>query len=175
VSGEPVTTDPEVAAATFAQHLQQFFASGRGAGPGWGRKDLDPLTCVVRVPAVRADGTKDHYFVRLGAEYYPTWPPRTAFVTPLDGGTYELAADGTRWWPRQNNQPGFAFGLHPSYRYPDGHHEPLICFSHTFEYYISSHSPSESERWDPARHTLAATLNRIAAVLTAPNYEGPSG
>jgi hypothetical protein len=175
VSLEPVKTDPEVAALTFAQHLDAFFASGRGTRPGWGREDLGPLTSVIRIPAVRENGAEDFYFVRLGAEYYPTWPTRTAFVAPLGDGAYEAAADGTRWWPRQSNQPGFPFGLHTNYQFADGHFEPLICFSYTFEYYVSNHSPAENERWDPARHTLAATLNRLGAVLTAPNYQEPSG
>ena len=171
---EPVRTDPEVAAATFADHLQKFFASGRGAGPGWGRKDLDELTTVVRIPARRPDGTEDFYFVELRADYYPTWPPMTSFVTPTEEG-WELARDGSRWWPLQSNSPGFPFGLHATYGFSDGRQAPLICFSHTFEFYVSDHNPTDDERWDPTRHTLSATLNRIAKVLQAPNYLEPSG
>ena len=129
---------------------------------------------MVRVPARRADGTEDFYFVELGAAYYPTWPTTVAFVAPTEEG-WETARDGTRWWPSQKNQPGFPFGLHAVYTYPDQRVAPLVCFSHTFEYYISGHNPTPSERWDPKSHTLSATLTRIATVLQAPNYEGPSG
>ncbi len=172
---EPQPVDPEVAAVTFAAHLDDFFKHGRGRGKGWERIDLDPLHIVVRVPAVRADGTRDHYFILLGAEYYDVWPPTVAFVQPVTDGGWEPAADGTRWWPRQNNSPGFAFGLHPAYTYPGGRVGQLLCFSHTLEYYLSNHTPGDAERWRQGTHRVSATLSRIAQVLHGPNYVEPSG
>lgn len=174
---EPAKVDPEVAAATFAAHLDDFFANGRGRGDGWQRIPIDALHAVIRMPAVRPDGTNDHYFVMLGAEYYPVWPTTVAFVRPSDNGAWADATDGTRWWPRQNNAPapGLSFGLHPTYQYPDGTTRQLICFSHTFEYYVSNHGPTDEERWDQRRHTLTATLSRLADILRAPNYQEPSG
>jgi hypothetical protein len=44
-----------------------------------------------------------------------------------------------------------------------------------FEYYITGHTPTDGQRWQKGRHTLAATLNRISTALISPNYRGPSG
>ena len=171
----PDPVDPEIAAITFDVHLSQFFKHGRGAGDGWERIDVDPLHAVVRVPAVRADGTRDHYFVRLGAEYYDVWPPTVAFVRSDGEAGWVEANQNSRWWPNQQNSPGFPFGLHYGRTFSDGSVGQLLCFSHTFEYYISDHKPTETEAWRQGKQTLSATLNRIARVLTAPNYIGPSG
>lgn len=171
----PERVDPEVAAATFDLHLRAFFTMGRGREPGWERIDLDPLHAVLQVPAVRADGTADHYFLRLGAEYYDVWPVSVAFVHPTEAGDWPEAREGTRWWPNQQNSPGFSFHLHASYQYSDGTRRQLLCFSHSFDYYLSNHTPTERERWTQGTHTVSATLSRLAQVLRHPNYIGPSG
>lgn len=170
----PEKVDPEIAAATFAAHLDDFFANGRGRREGWERIPVDALHAVIRVPGVRADGTVDPYFLLLGAEYYPVWPPIVRFVRRAGNDGWVEAVDGTKWWPRQQNQPGFPFGLHATYPFPEDQRQ-LVCFSHSFEYYITGHTPTEGERWDPSRHTLTATLTRMADVLRAPNYQEPSG
>jgi hypothetical protein len=172
---ELAKVDPEVAAGTFEAHLDDFFANGRGRGEAWERLPVDALHAVIRLPAVRADGSVDPYFLLLGAEYYPVWPASVAFVRRTADGSWVEAADGTRWWPRQQNQPGFSFGLHPTYQYPDGTVRQLVCFSHSLDYYVSNHNPTDDERWDQRRHTLTATLSRMADVLRAPNYQEPSG
>ncbi len=171
---DPAKVDPEVAASAFAVHLDDFFTHGRGRLPGWERLDRGPLRCVVRIPARRADGTVDHYFVLLTAEYYPVWPPAVSFVRPEDDGWVE-AGQGSRWLPHQHNSPGFSFGLHGTYQYADGPTRQLVCFSHSFDYYISGHTPTEEDRWRHGVHTVTATLSRLAEVLRAPNYERPSG
>jgi hypothetical protein len=172
---EPSPTDPEIAAATFATHLDDFFVHGRGRSAGWDRIRVDDLHVVVQIPGMRADGTVDPYFVMLGAEYYPVWPVSAAFVRRLDDGAWEKVTEGSGWWPRQQNQPGFSFGLHAAYTYRDGAIGPLICFSFTLEYYLTDHSPTEDERWDQRRHTVTATLSRLGDILRAPNYQEPSG
>ena len=174
VTEPPARVDPEIAAVTFAAHLDDFFANGRGRREGWERILVDELHAVIRIPAVRADGSVDHYFVMLGAEYYPVWPPIVRFVRRTEEGSWVDATEGTTWWPRQQNQPGFSFGLHATYPFPEGPRQ-LVCFSQSFEYYITGHTPQGDEGWDPARHTLTATLSRMADVLRAPNYQEPSG
>jgi hypothetical protein len=171
----PTPTDPEVAAVTFKKHLDDFFANGRPSwSTGWARHPVDELHEVVEIPGIRADGTIDPYFVTLGAEYYPVWPVSAAFVHKTEAGGWEPVSGGP-WWPRQNNQPGFAFGLHTSYDYLDGVKRPLICLSFTLQYYFTAHGPADDERWDPSRHTLSATLTRLGDVLKAPNYQEPDG
>lgn len=171
----PDPVDPEIAAVTFDEDLTRHFQHGRATDSGWERINVDPLHAVVRVPATRADGSEDHYFIRLGAEYYDLWPPTVAFVAPNEHGGWSEAAPGMCWWPNQQNQPGFEFGLHHNRAFDDGTVGQLLCFSHTFEYYISGHSATEAQAWRQGTHTLSATLNRIALILTAPNYIGPSG
>lgn len=171
---EPAKVDPEVAAATSAAHLDEFFTHSRGRKPGWERKPVDELRTVIRIPATRPDETHDHYFVMLGADYYPVWPPVVTFVRH-DGNGWVEAAPSSRFWPEQANQPGFNFGLHASYRYPDGTTRQLVCFSHSFDYYISGHAPDVDEVWRHGVHTVTATLCRLAEVLRAPNYQRPSG
>lgn len=90
-------------------------------------------------------------------------------------GEWVLPGLTSRWWPKQQNSPGFSFGLHHDYRYPDGSTRELVCFSHALDYYISGHNPTDAERWKQGTHTVSATLTRIADVLKAPNYQGPSG
>ena len=171
----PTKVDIEVATASFRVDLAHFFQRGRGRLPGWERIDLGPICAVVRIPAQRADGSVDDYFVRLLAECYPMWPPIVTFVRPDDRDGWVEARDGSRWWPRQQNSPGFPFGLHAAYTYPDGTTRQLVCFSHSLDYYLSNHTPSVRERWQQGRHTVTATLTRLADALRAPNYQGPSG
>lgn len=174
VTEPPATVDPEIAAVTFEAHLDDFFTNGRGRGDGWKRIVVDALHAVIRIPAIRTDGTVDPYFLMLGAEYYPVWPPVVRFVRRTEEGSWVDATEGTRWWPRLQNQPGFPFGLHATYPFPEGPRQ-LVCFSHSFEYYITGHTPQGDEGWDQSRHTLTATLSRMADVLRAPNYQEPSG
>lgn len=171
----PTPVDPEVAAATFEEHLLDFFKHSRPArDEGWGHFRIDDLTAIVILPARRAGGAIDPYFVRLGAACYDVWPSSTAFVEPTADSTWTEAGASSRWWPRISGTP-FSFGLHNPYRYPDGHEGQLLCFSHTLEYYLSNHNPSPEERWVQGRHTLTATLTRLADVMSPPYYQGRSG
>ena len=168
--GVPTPADPEIAAATFRQHLDELWASGRPELLGWRRITLDDLHEVVELPAHRTNGQKDSYFVKLGAEFYDLYPPMTNFVVP---DTWTDSTDGTRWYPKIN-APGW-FGLHNAYGYLDGQSRQLVCFTLAAQYYQTSHAPPESTVWRQGRHTVAATLNRLAEVLSPPYYQEPSG
>ena len=168
--GRPTPADPEIAAATFEDDLTALWASGRPEKLGWGLRRPDSLDAVVELPATRADGTVEHYHVKLGAQYYDAFPPTAAFVDPE---RLEEAAHGTRWLPSINNPPWFA--IHPAYLFPDGTSRQLVCFSFTAQYYMVSHMPPETAVWTQGRHTVAATINRLAEVLGSPYYQGPSG
>lgn len=166
----PTLLDPEVAAATFSSHLDQFWNSGRHAMKGWGAIELDDLHTVIALPATRPDGTRDWYFVKLGAEYYDVAPPTVSFVDPSDWST---AKGSTRWFPTIAPTPPW-FGLHSAYAYPEGTARQLVCFTLSAEYYMVDHSPPEHTKWRQGRHTLSATLNRLSEVLSPPYYQGPS-
>jgi hypothetical protein len=166
--------DPEVAARTFHRHLDTYWANRDLSLKGWSRVDVGELHTVVSIPARRADGTTEPYFIRLGAEYYDPYPPTVLIVTPTDG--WPRARSGTTWWP-QLSAPGW-FGLHDSYQYRNGQGQvllegQLVCFSMTAEYYMSNHSPTEEQKWQQGRHTVAATLSRLAEVLGPPHYIAP--
>jgi hypothetical protein len=162
-------SDTEIAAATFKCHMDLLWNTGRPSKLGWERTEVDPLHTVVKFRAKRSTGEVDYYFVRLGAEYYDAAPPTVAFVTD-DGQTH--ATLGNRWFPMIQPQPWFQ--LHTAYNFGVSGIRQLVCFSFTAEFYLSNHSPTPSERWKQGRHTVAATLNRIAEALSPPHYQKPS-
>ncbi len=167
--------DPEIASLTFGRHLETFWVNARLSEKGWERHEFDDLHVVVELPAQRTSGEIESYYVRLGAEYYDVHPPTVLLVTPELG--WPRARAGSTWWP-QLNPPGW-FGLHDSYQYPALEGCPafegqLVCFSMTAEYYVTGHSPTENQRWVQGRHTVAATLTRLAEVFSPPHYGGPS-
>jgi hypothetical protein len=113
--------------------------------------------------------------VKLGTEHYDVFPPTTMIVTPEAG--WPRARAGSPWWPQLT--PPSWFGLHDTYQYAADGERPafegqLVCFSMTAEYYISGHNPTENQKWVQGRHTVAATLTRLAEVLSPPHYGGPS-
>jgi len=168
-------TDPEVAARTLKRHLHEFWINRSLAKKGWTRQPLDDLHVVVSIPATRADGAKDDYYVHLGAEYYDVYPATVLLVVPDQG--WSRARAGSPWWPKLK-PPGW-FGLHDDYEYRDPqsgallHKGQLVCFSMGAEYYVSNHAPTDEQRWQQGRHTVAATLSRLSEVLSQPYYEGP--
>ncbi len=163
--------DPQIAAATFKDHLDRLWRNGRPDRFGWVRKDVDSLHTLVTLPAERPTGEKDTYHFRLGAEYYDAAPPTVALVQP-DGSTHTVG--GSRWFPVLESLPGW-FGLHEHYTWPNGTRRQLICFTLSAEFYMTDHSPKESEVWKQGQHTVAATLNRLAEILSPKYYRRPAG
>jgi hypothetical protein len=161
--------DPEVAARAFKRHLDAYWSNRRVEGDGWERHSVDELHEVIGMPALRAEGESEPYFVLLGAEYYDLHPPTVMFVAGEAG--WPRARAGTTWWPKIT-PPGW-FGLHDESDLSGGVRGQLVCFSMTAEYYITSHSPEEPQRWRQGKHTVAATLSRLATVLQPPHYQGP--
>lgn len=170
MAAEPAPLDPEVAALTFQRHIDDLWQTGHPDRRGWQRERLDELHTCFGLPALRPDGRRDWYWVKLGATYYDEWPPTVAFVRPR---TWDPVTTTCRWWPTVQALPDFALHLHYS-GYKDGAARQLVCFSRTAEYYLSGHSPRESEVWRRGDHTLAATLYRLDDVLTSSAYVGPA-
>jgi hypothetical protein len=166
----PSLADPEIASATFRLHLDQLWATGRPARLRWERIDLDELHTIVTMPGERPDGERDLYHLRLGADYYDAAPPTAAFVDPQD---WAEVGDNNRWFPVIEERPGW-FGLHGAYGYPDGVKRQLICCSVVAQFYMTDHSPKETEIWQQGKDTVAATLNRIAEMLGPRHYRRPS-
>jgi len=162
----PTPVDGEVAAVTFKSHLDELWASDLAMDNGWGRFTLDPIHAVITMWAVRPDGSRDHYFVRLGAEYYDQWPPTVCFVEPQQ---WQPVTNASRWWPQIACPEWLGLHLnHPSIS------RQLVCFSFTAEYYMVDHNPIEAAVWKPGVHTLAGTLTRLQEALKPPHYQKPS-
>ena len=151
----PTPADPEIASTTFRLHLDQLWATGRPARLRWGRLDLDELHTIVVLPGERPDGTRDWYFLRLGAQYYDAAPPTAAFVNPSD---WAEVGEHNRWFPVIENRPAW-FGLHGAYNYPDGVKRQLICCSVVAQFYMTDHSPKETEIWQQGKDTVLSGLN----------------
>ena len=162
--------DPEIAAATFKQHFDRLWTGGRPARLGWERIELDPMRVVVKLPAKRPTGEVDHYHFLLGADYYDAAPPTVALVKPDD---WTHAPGNSKWFPVLEKLPGW-FGLHAECPWPDGTKRQLVCFSFTAEYYMTDHSPKDSERWQQGRHTVSATISRLAEILSPTYYRKPA-
>jgi hypothetical protein len=170
----PARTDPEVAAITFRRDLDKFWDRGAAAERGWQRRTHDQLTELITLQG--NDGTQVlPYYLRVRADWYPDFPPQ---ITLLEPDWVTEPPERSTWLPTIQNPP-FQFGLHHVYDYrnPDTQElidkRQLICFSHSFDYYVSSHTPQSAERWEHPRHTVAATLNRLHQVLQPPCYTGP--
>jgi len=166
-----VKVDDEVAAEKFKQDLD-WLNTQRAEQLGLRLVKQDRMYAVISIPGVRANGEKDDYYVRLGADFYDKWPPTAAFVKPE---TWGLATPGTRWFPTIQCQGIDWFGLHAPYNGGNVNLPQLLCFTFTAEYYMVSHSPPPHSVWRQGYHTLAATLSRLAEVLRHPHYRGPSG
>ena len=174
----PTHADPEVAAETFAVHLENALASAPALASGWTATVVSPLEAVVHLIAERTDGTTDAYHLKLDARWYDQFPPQAAFVKPPNETEtdWSEARPGSRWMPNINNGvwPDGRFAFHPAYAFGAVQRQ-LICCSMSFDYYISGHTPNEAQRWRQGRHTLVALLNRVQEALRPPAYEGPSG
>lgn len=166
----PALADPQIAVATFASHLDSLWATGHPAQAGWERTVLTPMCTIVSLPGVRPDGARDSYFIKLGAEYYDAAPPTATFVDPA---SWSDATEPSRWYPLIENKPGW-FGLHNAYKFLDGTTRQLICCSIVAQYYMTDHSPTETQRWRQGQHTVAATLYRLAEVLGPRYYRKPT-
>jgi hypothetical protein len=176
VLGRPALADREIAAATFKKHLDEIWDTSVPRRRGWRRVPIDALHEVVFMPATRADGIVDDYYVLLGAEYYDFWPPTAAFVVPE---TWQEATSGSRWFPALASNPGW-FALHTSAGFPEEYalngsrQRQLVCFSGTAQYYMVDHAPPDTAVWKQGERTVSMTLSRLQEVLRQPYYAHPS-
>jgi hypothetical protein len=169
-----VAADPGGTAATLREHMDALWATGRPDARGWSRLWLDPLRWVVALPAVDPDGELTYFFVRLDGRRYDQWPPEVQFVDPDD---WEPATGG-RWWPDVDPHGDPArepwFDLRPRHDFDDGDPRPLVSFSLALGYYETDPALAPDDQWIQGRHTVAATLDRLAEILGPPYFRGVS-
>jgi hypothetical protein len=120
------------------------------------------------MPARRPDGTTDFYHILLGGEYYDAGPPTVSFIDPE---RHARTNTKSKWFPKLN--PPSWFGLHEAYNFPGQCPRQLVCLTGTAEYYLTDHSPQETEKWKQGKHTIAMTINRLQEVLSPPYCVGP--
>lgn len=175
--------DPNIAGATLQLHLDKFLRQ-HGRSRDFQLIELDGVTAVVAIKAVRGDGKVDWFTTLHNGSWYDALPTQVSFVE-REAESWEPAALGSPGYPLiagsptpagtvSGTAPLFQFALHPDYQYPDGSQRQLVCFSHSYDYYISNHTPTERQRWTQGIHTISATLTRLHEVLQAPHYQGPS-
>ncbi len=157
----PVT--PARAIEALEKHLRVVLQGQTLESVGW--KQLDPLTLLIPLQAVREDGGTDDYYFRFGFAYYPEWPPSVRAVNPKTL-RYDYPAD-VRWLPSVERCS--EIGFHPQYNASVGQ---LICNSSTLEFYQVRHSCEPWHLWDAGRHTFALTLNVLRDCLRPPYYRG---
>jgi hypothetical protein len=186
---EPSAVDPEIAAALLIRHLDDFFDNSPNVSKdpaAWSRQETEnPLWSVVGIPARQLDGapSRSKHHVLVDASYYDSWPLKITFVEPVSDGRWRRARLGTASYPLIAGSPGvtggqqgvpFQFALHDSYPFANGSENQLVCFSYSFDYYVSGHGPTEDQKWRPGRDRLDATLNRLYTVLNSTAYLGPA-
>lgn len=152
----PAVSDPEEARAAFLHHQAAALE-----GLVW--EEDGPLAIVLHLEGLRPNGEVEPYLARFSFLYYPAWPPSVTFVHPQTR-VYDPA-----YWPKASS-PTLAF--HAEY---GGAPAGMVCNSMFFEYYFwGGHTPDATVRWDPKRHTFAASVNELRIHLRPPYYEGRS-
>jgi len=151
----PSLADPVIAAKAFAEHKAAALEGLR-----W--RQITPLSIAIELPASGPNGPGDIFVALFRLSWYPTWPPSVTFVDP------DTLESKPSMWPRVDGKPDIAF--YATYGdAPDG----MVCNSMFFEYYFwGGHGPTDAIRWDPKRHTLAASLNELKDALRSPYYTG---
>lgn len=171
----PSRPDPAIARSQFKEDLAAVMAGRKAARYGWRFKpDYEPLRLYADMWSYNDHaGLVDDYHLDMDMSYYRDWPPGVTFVNP-ETRAFDPCADA-RWLPANPLAlpPGTNIGYHSAYRI-GGIPRQMVCNSMVLEYYMSNHTPGADERWDPARHTLHATLSVLQTMLTRPYYGGRS-
>ncbi len=183
-AGVPAPADPEIAAVVFEAHLKAGLNGSLASSYCWSVTRLSPLSAVIHLTAVTTAGERHPYHVLLGADYYDLYPPQAAFVIPpivvaeVSTSAWRQAREGSRWLPTVDPAKlNSELAIHASYAYEtEGNQQrQLICSSMNFDYYITNHTPTETQKWRQGRHTLVALLSRLSDALTGDSYRGPAG
>lgn len=165
----PSQVNPILAAAA----VHDFFAMEKWqkviANNGWVFSNIDPLTIIVVLKARPINEKVETFTLRLGCDYYPSYPPDVRFVNP-ETLEYNINTDKEHL---ANLQAPYCY-VHPNYSYQDAYKygPQLVCSSATLGYYFSQHNPTEEQAWDPSRDTIGRTVQIVHRALHTPHYHG---
>jgi hypothetical protein len=166
----PIQADPDVATALFQEHLDDLWTTDVPGALQLSRQRVDSRHELIGLTAVRTTARRDQYFALLGADFYDRWPPTVAFVDPEH---LTQPAANSRWWPHFSSYPEWAMIEH-QHDFSDGVRRQLVCYSFAADYYIVPHNLVRCCLWCQGRHTVTATITRLAELLRPPFYSGPA-
>lgn len=158
---------PPLAVAAVETFLEdpnwRTFASKRG----WVISVSSPTTVIVTLQALEVSGIREKFIIRLDCEPCPTMPPHTRFVNPQ---TLEFDPSTDRPHLARLESPACRTHLNYSFNAPYQYRPQLVCSSMTYGYYISGHSPTPDQQWNPKRHSIGSTIEIIYRTLNSPKY-----
>lgn len=161
----PIRQDEEIASLKLEQDIAIVAASDNCEYYRWSFNRLEKMYWIWGLFAERPDGTRDQYWVRLGAEYYDASGPTVYFCDP-DGIIFHGVS---HWFPKLAQNPPWA-ALHPNYQHKD-HSGQLVCYSYNAIYELTHGAPAEHLRWQQGVHKVSAALNKLQHVLEPEYYE----
>lgn len=162
-----------------SQALCEAFIDGFLDSPDWQREATrwgwviqrpSPHTLVVTLRARPLLGVDDTFTLKLACEFCPELPPNIIFVNPATQ-TYDPTLDARHvaQLVAPDCRTHLNYGFQPPYHYGP----QLVCTSLGHGYYVSGHSPTPEQRWDPLRHSIGSAIAVVQRTLVHPqHYQG---
>lgn len=164
------TSSPPLAVAAVDDFLASEDWRSMAKRFGWGIQRFDDVTLIVTLTSYPRNGTPDTYTLRVSCEYCPGQPPDVRFVNP-DTLEYNPTTDQSH----VAHLVSSACSTHLNYAYnpPYKYGPQLVCSSMTYGYYVSNHTPTADQVWNPARHSIGSAIEIVSRTLrSAEFYQG---
>lgn len=134
---------------------------------GWAIQRPTPLTLVVSLHARPLPGVNGAFTLKLACEFCPDLPPNILFVNPATQA-YDPAVDQRH--VAQLTAPDCRTHLNYGFQTPYPYGPQLVCTSLGHGYYVSGHTPTPDQRWDPLRHSVGSAIAVVQRTLVHPQY-----
>jgi hypothetical protein len=158
---------PPLAVAAVEEFLEDENWQMMAKQYGWVIQKLDPITLIVVLKARILDGLKDTFTLRLTCETCPAMPPDVRFVNP-DTLDYDFTTD--KKYVAKLTSPSCTTHLSYSYNPPYKYGPQLVCTSMSYGYYVSNHSPTVEQKWEPLRHSIGSSIEIVHRTLQSLQY-----
>jgi hypothetical protein len=134
---------------------------------GWSIIRIDPLTLVVSLQARPIPEVKESFTIRLSCECCPGQAPDVRFVNP-ESFEYDPSTDHNHVAILE--APDCRTHLYYEYPAPYQYSPQLVCTSMGRGYYVSNHTPTADQQWNPQRHSIGTTIAVVQRSLLHPVY-----